>query len=135
MSTGGPTGPNREHSGGTNTIEGERSTPARLFDLLADDRRRYVLDELRTASADAVAVEDLVDHLLAFDRTATDPDRVRLALYHKTLPGLADAGVVDFDRRTGVVRYREHELVEDLLDAVADSDPSAVVGADRRGDR
>jgi len=135
MSTGGPTGPNREHSGGTNTIEGGWSTPTRLFDLLADDRRRYVLDELRTASADAVAVEELVDHLLAFDRTATDPDRVRLALYHKTLPGLADAGVVDFDRRTGVVRYRDHELVEDLLDVVADSDPSAVVGADRRSDR
>jgi hypothetical protein len=47
-------------------------------------------------------------------------DRTLIALQHRTLPRLDGAGVIDFDRRTDTVRYHGNELVEELLDFVAD---------------
>lgn len=44
--------------------------------------------------------------------------RVTARLHHSTLPKLADAGVVDYDPRTGTVRYRGHPLVDRCSDHI-----------------
>lgn len=90
------------------------------FELLARERRRLVLEKLRTASTEAVSFDDLTDHLLAHDSGSDKRDRVTSTLHHTTLPRLEDARIVDLDRRTDTVRYRGNELVEEILDFVAD---------------
>lgn len=95
------------------------STLDQAFDLLASRRRRHVIAKLQTLPDGVASVDDLADHLLVQDPEA-DRDRTLIALQHRTLPRLDDAGVVDFDRRTDTVRYRGNELAEELLAFVAD---------------
>lgn len=90
------------------------------FDLLACRRRRYVITKLRTLPDGVASVEDIADHLLVQDPDADDRERTLVALQHRTLPRLNEAGIVDFDRRTDTVRYRGNELVEELLAFVTD---------------
>lgn len=87
----------------------------RAFGLLANHRRRHVLERLRGTAS----VEDLVEHLVAEDPGTDDGARALVALQHRELPRLHDAGVVDFDRRTNTVSYRGDELVEAILDFAA----------------
>jgi hypothetical protein len=91
-----------------------------IFDLLASRRRRIVIAELRTSADGVASLEELAEHLLAADPDADDRVRTVVALQHRTLPRLHDAGVVDFDRRTDTVRYRGNEQVEALLAFAAD---------------
>jgi DNA-binding transcriptional ArsR family regulator len=134
MSRGGHTDSNDGLGERVGTAGRSERTLSRIFELLASDRRRCALGELRAAAPEAVAVDDLADRLREREPTAADRDRVRIALYHKTLPRLADAGVVDFDRRADVVRYRAHEPVEAILDAVTDRGASGASGRDRPDD-
>lgn len=120
MSGTGFTNPSDETSGGTNADGLDASTLDWVFNVLADDRRRSVVGALATESDNVASIDDLADHLLAYDRTADDRERMMVTLHHDTLPRLEDAGLVDLDRRTDTVRYRRHELVEDLLDVIAD---------------
>jgi len=96
------------------------TTLNQAFGLLSDRRRRYVLEELYTSEETVRAVADLVDDVLARDTRAPERERVLVALYHKTLPRLADGVVVDFDPRTNTVRYRGGELIDDLLSVLVE---------------
>lgn len=52
----------------------------------------------------------------ATDSTSTDRrERVRLDLHHNHLPRLADAGLIDYDARTGTVRSREAPSLDRLV--------------------
>lgn len=87
---------------------------SRLFDALADERRRVVLDCL--AGADApMAVEDLARQVAARRRWGEEPagrsdppadavHRVHVSLHHAHLPKLDDAGLVEYDPDEQVVR-------------------------------
>lgn len=103
----------------TTTYEADERTLDRAFELLGGQQRRYVLEKLRASSDGSASVDALADHLLAHAPEATDRERVKIALYHRTLPKLDDDNVVDFDPRTATARYHEAELIEDLLDFVA----------------
>jgi len=91
--------------------------------LLADARRRRVLYELRDRSDDVATLDELVDALLPEeDGAADDPahERVAASLCHHHLPKLADAGVVQYDERSGVVRYeKDDDLLESWLERLA----------------
>lgn len=91
------------------------------FDLLRDQRRRYVLRALFATDETVLSTDDIADEVLARDRDAVDRDVVLVGLHHDTLPRLADAGVVDFDARTDTVRYRGSELLDDILTALLDN--------------
>lgn len=85
------------------------------FDLLGDQRRRYVLKTLYTTPESGMSADDLADRVLVHDPGATDYDRVRIRLHHQTLPRLAEDGIIDFDPQTGSIRYHGDELIDDLL--------------------
>ena len=85
-----------------------------VFELLADRRRRYVLYCLAAAGENRVlTVEDVVDRVTEWEREWDDDrdseradrrERVRIDLHHDHIPRLADAGLVDYDARTGTIR-------------------------------
>lgn len=85
----------------TRAVEGDLP-PDEAFRALSDPYARYALSHLHdrpTTTLDALA-----DVVTALDATATgtiatpaDRDRVRVHLYHVTLPKLDDFGYVEFD--------------------------------------
>lgn len=102
-----------------------------ILHLVADPQRRTILRQLRENDS-VTAIEDLTG--VVTERAAqsspsaetdpptprTDPQRVtRAELHHTHLPKLADAGVIEYDSRTGTVRYRSHDRVEALLGFVS----------------
>ena len=80
-----------------------------VFTLLQNERRRYVLEYLDSTDG-PVEIRDLSEHVAARENdqavsevTYQERKRVYTSLYQIHLPKLADAGVVDYDRRAGVV--------------------------------
>lgn len=81
----------------------------RLFKVLSNPRRRYVLQYL-SGSEDEVDLGDLTDAVAAWEMD-TDPERltqeqrkhIYISLYHTHLPLLDSAGLVDLNRENEVV--------------------------------
>lgn len=80
-----------------------------VFTLLQNQRRRYVLDYLRDADR-PVELRELSERIAARETgkrvdevTYRERKRAYTSLYQAHLPKLAEAGVVDYDRRSGVV--------------------------------
>jgi DNA-binding transcriptional ArsR family regulator len=88
--------------------------------LLADHNRRAIIRELRRSSEEVRTFEELINRL---HDDGQDTERAALAikLRHTHLPKLAEAGLLEYDRRSGAVRYDPDERVETLLDALPDS--------------
>lgn len=84
-----------------------------VFDILSNARRRYVLYYLRKAE-EPVELGDLARELAAWENE-TDPaaltdqqqKRVYVSLYQTHIQKLADAGMVDYDKDTGMVSLAE----------------------------
>lgn len=107
---------------------GIRPSPSRsqkldiLFDVLTDQRRRYVLYYLQQQGG-AVDTESLATQLAAWEDACSvdevdDERRQRMFtdLYHTHLPKLEGAGVIDYDERTGTIRLWEHaDLLRNVL--------------------
>lgn len=91
-----------------------------LFAVLADGRRRRVLQYLRSADGDAVSTDDLVDGVLERGGTTDGREVVQIKFRHATLPRLEEAGYIEHDTRSGAVRYREDPLLERALDLAAE---------------
>ena len=94
--------------------------------LVADQHRRQVIHNLRREAEGTATFSDLVEQLSSRAADSTDgppQDREELAirLQHTHLPKLADHGVIDFDHRTGTVRYQPDEQVEAVLDSLAEN--------------
>lgn len=99
-----------------------------LFDILSSRRRRYILQCLREHGPQ-VSLPDLADEVSVqtYDCPITDvPEEdvleIYVSLYHRHIPKLADAGIVDYEQERDLVRLAEnadqvfHALPEDLLD-------------------
>jgi hypothetical protein len=52
------------------------------------------------------------------DDQLRDREQLAVQLQHTHLPKLADHGVVEYERRSGAVRYRPSEPVERVLDTL-----------------
>lgn len=92
-----------------------------LLDALADAGRRAVLDRL-VATGGPCTVEDLTEAVVADDGVpwATDPGVAGTALHHVHLPKLADAGLLEYDTRSGdVVGTSALAVAEPYLDLLA----------------
>lgn len=93
-----------------------------VFDLLRSARRRYVLYCLLTMEGDTVDVEVLVAAIRRYEasgRTGSDPSprkEVWIALQYEHLPRLEEAGVLEYDRRQGTVRFRGEPPVEEWVE-------------------
>lgn len=100
--------PTNEPSNDPTSGQSNPST-SELFDVLADQRRRYVLDLLRERG-EALTLGDVAEEVAAreAERAGAGPSnedvrRIRLTLRHLHLPKLADAGVVVHDRERRTV--------------------------------
>ena len=88
--------------------------------LVADRHRRRVIHHLRHEANGTTTIDDLVDQLHSRrpdSKNGPPQDRETLAMHlrHTHLPKLADHGVVEFDHRSGAVRYQSDEQVETVL--------------------
>lgn len=86
-----------------------------IFTAVADSRRRLLVAYLADATDGTATIDELLDHTV--DRLSRPRDRCRVALLHKDLPVLADAGLIDYDERSETVRYHGRPFPEELLAA------------------
>lgn len=82
----------------------------RVFGALTDQRRRYILYYLH--DHEQAQVEDLAVHIVACEQDIPRDEvssevnqQVHTELVHSQLPKLDDYNLVEYDRRSGVVRY------------------------------
>lgn len=92
--------------------------------LVADRHRRRVIHHLRHEASGTATFEDLVDQVYRQDsgcESGSPRDRRELViqLQHVHLPKLTQHGLVEFDRRSGTVRYLPDERVESVLDSLS----------------
>ncbi len=90
--------------------------------LVADRHRRRVIHHLRHEATEATTVDDLVDQLHSGDSPSNngpqrDREKLAILLHHIHLPKLAEYGVVEFEHRSGAVRYHPDEQVEAVLNS------------------
>ncbi|WP_408957752.1 hypothetical protein [Natrinema sp. 74] len=98
-----------ETDGGLRTDGGKRKLET-LLAVLANRRRRYALYYLR--ENEVADIDELARWLTETGenpQTSANEDRfgrAKTALIHTSLPRLREAGCIEYDRRSGTVRYR-----------------------------
>jgi len=105
-------------TGGRSAAGGDRLSRDETFDVLRNQRRRFVLHHLE-ATAEPVELGALATQVAAWENgvdaaavTADQRKRVYTTLQQSHLPRMDEADVVDFDADRGVVRPTER--VDDL---------------------
>lgn len=96
------------------------SSRSELHTVLANETRRAVLRYLQVREDQVSTVDELADALVARDGDFDEPTRAKLILHHRDLPRMAACGAIEFDPRTGTVRYRGETRLEALLPASVD---------------
>jgi hypothetical protein len=102
------------HSGVTENLD-------TVFELLSDARRRYLLYYLFAMDGTVAEFEAAVNAVYRYEVAGSDGDgsareNVGIALHHSHLPHLADAGVIDYDRRHGTIRFTGSPALEEWLE-------------------
>ena len=114
----------------TRIYRGHLSISPRLtYELLSNRYRRYVLHFFATRSTEVSNRRELATVISEWtadlDGSSTvSPEQVEIKLHHVHLPKLADANMLDYDERTGFVRYWGEPTVEKFTArAVAAGEP------------
>ena len=89
-----------------------------LHAILSSGERRLVLQFFRDRPERVAAIDDLADYVVDRRDGVDDPTEAKLTLHHVTLPKLAESGVLDYDHRSCVARYRGHARLEALLERI-----------------
>ena len=88
----------------------ERRTPNdECFQALGDQLRRELLCLMDTKQTDVFDVDQLSAALGALYENSEES--IAIALEHSHLPKLRAAGLVEYDDRSGVVRYENRDIV------------------------
>lgn len=97
-----------------------------VFELLANERRRFAVYALLEPPAGMIAFDDLVDAVAELEAadgrgSGTDERRRSIAadLHHWHLPVLEDVGVVTYDDRSEIVQYHGNPALEAWTERVA----------------
>ena len=90
-----------------------------VFSALADSQRRLLVRYLSQQTHETVTVRELAAAL------ESDPTNTEPRLHHVHLPHLDAAGHIDYDDRTGTVRYHGNEFLEDVLDCCFEDEPKS----------
>lgn len=93
-------------------------TTSSLFDAVAAEHRRSVLECLSSSSSEVFSVSELADYVAANRPPVADAEQAAVRLHHVSLPKLDDVGLLEYDPRSRSVRYRGNSRVADLLDYV-----------------
>lgn len=104
----------------------EGAAADKLLSALSIGYNRSVLAHLSQSGDDVASLPELAAAVAERrdDAGQTDPEPIALYLHHAGLPKLAEAGVVDYDRRGNTVRYRGHPLLDgspEVLQGIGDS--------------
>ncbi len=97
-------------------VSSESPKPSRLdrvFEVLSDAQRRRIVYYLVESTDGFTTVEELCDVLDG------DSRHTETRLRHVHLPRLEAMSIVDYDERTGAIRYSDDMLLEDILDCCA----------------
>jgi hypothetical protein len=105
--------------------------PETVFDVLSNERRRYVIHHLK-AEDERVTVRDLSEQVAAWENdierarvTPKERKRVYTALHQTHLPKMDEAGVIDYDRDRGTLELTEAiEAFDIYLEIVPERDLS-----------
>ena len=93
-----------------------------MLDVLANAHRRYLLAFLRGQPGNTASFEAVATHIITEvgreQGVQPNHDEVQVDLYHRHLPKLADAGVVEYDVRSEAIRYHPNERLEALFGRV-----------------
>lgn len=99
-----------------------------VLGALSDRRQRYVLYKLSAMDGDEIAESRLVDAVYGPEMGNTDvrderrKNAIEVDLCHNRLPRLEDAGFIEYDRDSGVVRYDGSPLLEEWLERARDAE-------------
>lgn|GEM_PF-1880349 len=93
----------------------------RRFALLKQYERRCLVDFLQQTEAGHAPLDDVVSHLQKQEQTPDDRKKIATALRHRHLPRLNSTDMLEFDWRSGTVRYHGDELVEALLESTPET--------------
>ncbi|WP_424016083.1 DUF7344 domain-containing protein [Halorubrum xinjiangense] len=81
-----------------------------LFDVLANQRRRFAVHLLKREERERIEIGDMAEQIAAWENgidtaeiTGNERKRVYTALQQSHLPKMDDAGVVDFNKDRGIV--------------------------------
>lgn len=104
---------------------GTRTTSLdRLFGVLTEQRRRYVLYYVSEEETQIHTLDDLAAQLCSWerewdDRTDQAQDtheaNIRIDLHHVHLPKLTDVGLIDYDARSYTARSRVGDSLHDVV--------------------
>jgi DNA-binding transcriptional ArsR family regulator len=92
-----------------------------IFELLCRRRRRYALYVLYHEGEHGISIEELATRVSELEtgeseETPYEHQTLVLLLRERHLPKLAEAHVVDFDERSGTVRYHEQPSLEEWIE-------------------
>lgn len=90
------------------------------FRVLAEPRRRAILQHFISEGEVTASYEELLEGVLSTDGPPDSRAGAEIKLHHMDLPALENAQLVEYDERSGTVRYIENPLVEELLDGGID---------------
>lgn len=87
-----------------------------VLDVLSRRPRRELIRYFETQRDEpTVTLGEAVSHITGRIDSTPD-DQLEAAFTHIHLPKLEDAGWIDYDTRTRVIRYRGHDCAGELLD-------------------
>ena len=76
-----------------------------VFELLSEQRRRYVLYGLNRSRRGVVSVEEIVEFVVRIEGERDHHERVTEDLYDRQFPRLESVGVIEHDERSRMIRY------------------------------
>lgn len=99
-------------------IDGGRGTIDGLLEVLTSRRRRRMLyyfqeHEVTTLNALATHIAAVEEGISSKGVSATQTDRMSTTLVHQDLPLLMDTGLIEYDHRSGAIRYEEPPAILD----------------------
>ncbi|NEU58198.1 hypothetical protein [Halorussus sp. MSC15.2] len=97
----------------------------RILKVLRNKERRKIVEYFADSDTDTASMEVLAAQLarLAVEADGTveaSTDATRTQLHHVHLPKLEEFGIVEYDSRTGDVRYHSDDRVESIVASLAD---------------
>lgn len=120
---------NSDESNGGSGIQASRDAAMTeeldtVFDCLRAARRRYLLYYLSTMEGPVTSVEEVVEAVRGYEAAGSETDdpsprqSVRIDLIHAHIPRLDAMGVLNYDARTGTIRFHGDDPLEEWLDRI-----------------
>jgi hypothetical protein len=113
-----------DESSSSGIPDGENIPPSTLDPLLGilrDPLRRRTVRFCAPASDRPFEFDGLVDHLARGDGLTADSrtrEEIAIDLHHRHLPKLAEAEVIEFAPKSGIIRYLGSELIEGWIQRI-----------------